>query len=321
MVYKKIKNLIKSIIVLSGLILAVASCMTTNSHAPAPPDRQATARGYEQVDSKPKDLWVELRSHLKLEHHTKHPKVKEQIDKYKKNPDELKKVLEQGAPYKYYIFDKTRKKNLPAEIALIPALESDYNPFAVSNMGAVGLWQFMPGTAHGLGLQRTKSYDGRKDIHASTKAALTYFSYLYKRFNGDWLLAIAAYNAGEGTVLNAIAKNERAGKDTDFWSLRLPRDTSAYTLRLLALAAIIKNPENYAFELAPIENKPHFVEIIPDKPIDLKNAAKLAELSPKHLNYINPAYNKITAPTRNSLLIPSDKAGIFIKKLATSLKG
>ncbi len=169
-----------------------------------------------------------------------HQEIQKHVKKLNQSRETLIKTTKQASPHLHYIADQLQQRNLPGELALLPMIESNFQPNAISNRGAVGLWQFMPSTGKQFGLKKA-GYDGRKDVKASTKAALTYLEYLHKKFNRDWLLALAAYNAGEGAVDRAIKKNQRAGKATNFWSLKLPKQTQAYVPKLLALTQIMQS--------------------------------------------------------------------------------
>jgi membrane-bound lytic murein transglycosylase D len=203
---------------------------------------------------------------------------------------------------------------MPTELALLPFVESRYDPFAYSSGRASGLWQFIPSTGRHFKLKENWWLDERRDIIASTQAALGYLSSLHKRFDGDWLLALAAYNAGQGTVGRAITANKRKNKPTDYWSLSLPKETQFYVPKLLAWKKIINAPQDYDTRLAKIENKPQFTGINIGSQIDL---AKLADMSAIHIDTLyalNPAYNRwATDPDApHELLFPIEKAD-FIK--------
>jgi membrane-bound lytic murein transglycosylase D len=193
------------------------------------------------------NLWDVLREEFTLPHYEDNPAVQEKIEWYMNNQDFLLRSATRAAPYLYYILQQVKKRHLPAELVLLPIIESGYNPFAISNMGAMGIWQMMPDTASGLGIKRDSWYDGRRDVIASTRAALNYLAYLQSFFDGNWLLAIAAYNTGEGNVLAAIRRNIREGYGTDFWSLPVAQQTKDYVPRLLALAVIISHPDLFIF--------------------------------------------------------------------------
>lgn len=264
------------------------------------------------------DLWADLRQQFQLSAYAKHPEVNREIKVLMKSQSHLSQLAKQSAPYLYYVLQEVKKQNMPGEIALLPMIESAYDPFAYSHAGAAGLWQLMPGTGTGLGVKQNWWYDGRRDIHSSTKAALNYLNYLHNFFNGNWMLAIAAYDSGEGTVRQAVNKNAKAGQSTDFWALRLPKETKMYIPRLLALASVISQPHAYGLQLPSIPNKPFFVKIELESQIDLTQAAKLANLPYTKLIKLNPGYNRwATDPNGpHTLVLPIDNVATFQRNLS-----
>lgn len=168
------------------------------------------------------------------------PEVQKHFKKFNQSKKSFIKTTTLASPHLHYILEQVEKRKLPGELVLLPMLESNFQPQAISNRGAVGLWQFMPSTGRQFGLKQHAGYDGRKDVKASTKAALNYLEYLHKKFNYDWLLALAAYNAGEGTVERAIKRNKKAGKPTTFWFLKLPKETREYVPKFLALTQMVR---------------------------------------------------------------------------------
>src|SRR5690554_384379 len=207
---------------------------------------------------------------------------------------------------------------MPMEFALLPVVESAFEPFAYSHGQAAGLWQFIPSTGKMYGLKQDWWYDGRRDVLASTDAALNYLQTLANQFDGDWLLALASYNAGAGTVRKAIRQNQQRGLPTDFWHLKLPRETSAYVPKLLALAKLVKHPDRYDTALMPLENTPYFEVVNVGSQIDLTQAAELAEIELNELYYLNPAFNRwATSPLGpHHLLVPRHSAEVFRQALA-----
>lgn len=237
---------------------------------------------------------------------------------YLKHPSYMQRVSNRAAPFLYHIVTEIEKRDIPMEIALLPIVESAFDPFAYSHGSAAGMWQFISGTGKRFGLKQTWWYDGRRDVIASTQGALDYLTYLHKFFDGNWLHALAAYNSGEGRVRRAIRKNQKAGKPTDFWSLDLPRETRAYVPKLLALADILANHENYNFAWPKVENA-KVIEIVDiGSQIDLGFAADLAGLSLKELSALNPGFSRwATDPDGpHSLVLPSHIADNFGKALA-----
>lgn len=267
-----------------------------------------------------RNFWDQLRSNFKLPTYADNPEVKAQIQWYVRNPKMFNKIIERAAPYMYFIMQQARQRNLPAELVLLPIMESAYNPDANSNKGAAGLWQLMHITASGYGLKQDSWYDGRRDISASTNAALNYLTYLQSHFSGDWLLTLAAYNAGQGNIKKSIRSNATAGKMIDFWSLKLPSETKSYVPRLLALANIISNPGRYSIKLPAIMNKPYLKQVNLGVPVDLAQTARLAGMNLDELKKFNPGYTRtVTGPNSpNKLLFPIEKIAIFKENLESS---
>ena len=243
--------------------------------------------------------------------------TQQQLDRFLKNRPYLDIVAERARPYLHYIVSELDKRNMPMEIALLPVVESGFKPYVYSNSGAAGLWQFMPRTGKVFGLEQNGWYDGRRDIVSSTNAALDYLQKLHGYF-GDWQLAIAAYNGGEGRVGRAIKKNKKAGKATDFWSLDLPAETTAYIPKLMAISHLVFQPNRYGLTLRPIDNKPVFTVVDIGSQIDLALAAKLADMSSDELYQFNPGFNYwATQPGGpHELVIPIEKVDDFKRKLA-----
>lgn len=232
---------------------------------------------------------------------------------YLKHPNHLKTVSQRAEPFLYLITEKIEQRGLPLELALLPVVESSFDAFAYSHGSAAGLWQFVPGTGEMYGLKQNFWYDGRRDVPAATDAALDYLTYLNKRFDGDWAHAIAAYNSGGGRVSSAIRKNNKLGKPIDFFSLDLPKETSGYVPKLLALADIVANQKKYGIEIPPIANR-RVVELVdPEEQLDLAIAANYAGISVKELQSLNPAYNQwATAPEGpHQLLLPTENVVQF----------
>ncbi|NOY61937.1 MAG: LysM peptidoglycan-binding domain-containing protein [Gammaproteobacteria bacterium] len=271
----------------------------------------------EEPSQVPVDLWQRLRNGFGLNDH-KHPSVQRDRQWYLKHPEYIERVVERARPYLYFIVEEIETRGIPAEIALLPVVESAFQPFAYSHGRAAGLWQFIPGTARHFGLKKNWWYEGRRDVRAATHAALTYLQQLNRRFDGDWLLALAAYNSGEGTVQKAVRKNRRAGKATDFWSLKLPRETRGYVPKLLAISSIVATPQRYQIEIAPIPNEPYFAVVNSGSQIDLALVAELADLSVDAVYRLNPAFNRWATDPAGSheLLLPRDRAARFEERLA-----
>ena len=262
------------------------------------------------------DLWNRIRAGFQLEYQDD-PRIENQLTWYVKNHAYFDRVVERAQRYLHGIVDKIESRGLPMELALLPVVESAYDPFARSPQRASGMWQFIPATGRRYGLQQNFWFDGRRDIESSTDAALNYLSDLHQHFNGDWLLALAAYNTGEGNVAKAIKRNARAGKPTDFWSLKLPRETQAYVPQLLAITQIVKDPAHYNLSLNSVPNQPYYAIVDVGSQIDLARAAELAEMDMQDLYLLNPGINKwATDPAGpHRLLLPVEKADMFAENL------
>lgn len=263
------------------------------------------------------NLWDVLRQEFTLQHYENTPAVQEKIDWYMNNQDFLLRAASRAAPYLYYILQQVKKRHLPAELVLLPIVESGYNPFAISNVGASGIWQIMPDTANDLGIQKDWGYDGRRDVIASTRGALNHLMYLESFFAGNWLLAIAAYNTGEGNVLAAIRRNIRDGKDTDFWSLPVAQQTKDYVPSILALATIISHPDQYPIYFPPVRNAPYLAQVDVGTKVNLKLAASLAGISFAKVTQLNPGVNHSTSGL-SKLILPIENVQQFSENLARS---
>jgi membrane-bound lytic murein transglycosylase D len=250
------------------------------------------------------------------------PRLISERNWYAKHPNYLNRVAKRAEPFLYYIVEALEENNMPLELALLPIVESAFDPFAYSHGRASGMWQFVPATGERFGMKQNWWYDGRRDIVASTGGAIKYLKYLNKFFDGDWMLALAAYNSGEGRVRNAVRKNKRLGKPTDFWSLDLPKETRAYVPKLLALADIIKRPTDFNLALHPINNLAFLAQVDIHSQLDLAKAASLADLSLAELQRLNPGFNRwATDPAGpHKLLLPLSRINQFtagLKKLST----
>lgn len=264
------------------------------------------------------DLWQRIRLGFALTPATPLNKATQrELDRFLKNPHYLERLTERARPYLHYIVSELEKRDMPMELALLPAVESGFKPQVYSRSGAAGIWQFMPATGKVFGLEQNWWYDGRRDIVASTDAALTYLKKLHGYF-GDWQLAVAAYNAGEGTVGRAIKKNEAEGKATDFWSLSLPKETVKYIPKLMALSHLVLQPNHYGRTLPVIKNQPVFEVVNIGSQMDLSMAAEMAQISHDELHQFNPGFNQwATAPEGpHQLVLPLEKAAVFRQQLA-----
>jgi membrane-bound lytic murein transglycosylase D len=260
------------------------------------------------------DSWGVVREQFTLDHQLNEPDVQKQLHWLISHPKYFNK-LRQAEPFIYHIITEIQKRNMPGELALIPMLESAYNPFAYSGAGAAGLWQLMPQTGKNLGVKDDWWLDGRRSIHSSTTAALNYFKHLNQFFKGDWLLAIAAYDCGEGTIKKLL--KQRTAYEQSIWYLDLPQETQIYVPRLLALAEIIAHPEKYHITLPYVPHQPYFTEVEIQGQIDLNKAAQLAGIPYQDLLKLNPGINHwATSPNHPKLLIPSKRAQEFSYNLA-----
>ncbi len=259
------------------------------------------------------NLWDNISDGFVLNHYSNRPEVQAQIKWFMSHQEYLKRVATRATPYAYYVLEQIKRRGIPTELTLLPIVESAYNPFMYSSAGAAGLWQFMPGTASGFKLRQDWWYDGRRDVYASTNAALNYLQYLSKYFNGHWLLALAAYNSGEGTVSKAVHHNAALGKPTDFWDLNLPKQTRTYVPKLLALATILDQPEKYPVDLPAIPNTPYLAVVTVGAQINLSNAAKYAGITTEDLYALNPGYKKWATDPNGShqLILPVNKVKAF----------
>lgn len=283
------------------------------------PSAVATTTAVEPPEQLPiTDLWQRVRAGFTLDHEVDRRPVKRELDWFKKNPDYIKRVADRARKHLLHIVEQLEQHDLPLEFSLLPVVESAYDPFAYSHGRAAGLWQFIPATARFQGLKIDWWYDGRRDVIDSTDAAVRYLNHLHKRMDEDWLLALASYNSGEGNVRAAMRKNARKSRALDFWSLDLPRETTSYVPRLLALCAVIDNPSAYGIKLEPINNNAYWQTVDIGSQIDLSKAAQLADLKSRELYQLNPGYNQWSTHPEgpHRLLIPISKVAIFTENLA-----
>lgn len=262
-------------------------------------------------------IWGRIRAGFQFNDRTDQRVIKDKRW-YAKHQAYLDRVFERAEPYLHYITEEIARRGMPMELALLPVVESAYQPFAYSRSRASGLWQFIPGTAQHYGLKLNWWYDGRRDVFASTDAALTYLQMLANMFDGDWLLALAAYNSGEGKVAKEIARNRRLGKPTDFWSLSLPRETRGYVPKLLAIVDIVSNPARHGLSLRYIPDTPYLAEIDTGTQIDLMLASELVGMPVEEILRLNPGFNRWASDPNgpHRLLVPLSKADEVKQKLA-----
>lgn len=259
------------------------------------------------------DLWQRIRDGFSLEHHLDEARVQSELRWYANHPEYLNRVAVRASRYLFHIVEALEQRQMPMEMALLPIVESAFDPFAYSHGRASGLWQFIPATGRTYGMQVDYWHDGRRDVRAATTGAINYLDRLHSRLDDDWFLALAAYNSGEGNVRYSMRKNSKAGKPLDFFSLGLLKETRAYVPRLLAISAIIADPAKYNIELLPIANEPYWEMVNTGSQLDLSVAAEIAEISIDELYLLNPAFNKwSTHPDGpHELLVPRQHAKTF----------
>lgn len=264
------------------------------------------------------DVWARIRAGFNIQE-LDSPLVASQAARYSANPEYFLRTTNRASRYLFHVVQELDKRGMPTELALLPFVESAFNPEAYSSAKAAGMWQFIPSTGLMFKLKQTMFKDERRDVLASTDAALNYLEKLYGMF-GDWQLALAAYNWGEGSVQRAMKKNEAAGKPTDFSSLShlMPAETRNYVPKLLAIKSIIANPAQYGINLPKVENQPYFVTINKTRNIDVKIAAQLAELPITEFKALNPQFNRpiIIGGEKTRILLPHDNAEKFQSNLA-----
>ena len=275
-------------------------------------------RGIKKVESGagPRDVWQRIREGFAM------PDLDDALSKrktreYAAQPEYLQRMFDRSRIYLYHIVEEIEKRGLPTELALLPMVESAFNPMAYSRAHASGLWQFIPGTGRRFELEQNYWYDGRRDIVASTDAALDYLTKLYKMHH-DWHLALASYNWGEGAVARAVAKNRKARKPVTYSQLKMPRETRNYVPKLQALKNIISNPAAYNIELDPIPNEPYFTVLNQPPELDVALAARLAEMPVTEFMALNPGFSRPLVRSRagSRIVLPSEKVGVFHDNLA-----
>lgn len=252
------------------------------------------------------DLWDRMRNGFKMDIDTDNDRIAVQRNWYLKNSSYINRMALRATRYLHHTVVEAENRGLPSELALLPVIESAYDPFAYSHAHAAGMWQFIPGTARIMGVKQNWWFDGRRDVLESTRAGYDFLTQLHEKF-GDWQLALAAYNAGPGAVQRAINRNVAAGLPTDFWSLKLPAETRAYVPRFIAVAQIIKSPESFGISLRPVLDKPFFQVVETQGQIDMTTAAEIAGISLKELYQLNPGFNRqATDPEGpHRLLVPA----------------
>jgi membrane-bound lytic murein transglycosylase D len=341
-VHRKLTNILRAILLLLAASLPLSASANTPSASPqptvrisatmsvdtGPEDATLASAGDEKSqvvisepfvtadpDAEPRrasgDLWQRVRMGMAIPE-LDSPLVEANERRYSGQPSHLKTTFSRARPYLYHIVKEVEARGMPTEIALLPLIESAYNPKAMSPANASGIWQFIPSTGKVYGLKQNSWYDGRRDVVSATSAALDYLSRLRRQF-GDWPLALAAYNCGEGCVARAINKNRIQGLPTDYLSLELPTETRNYVPRLIAVSNIVKNPSRFGLRMEPIPNEPYFRQVRLPYPIEARTAARLAEIDVDELLVLNPGFRRhvIHAEYQNVLFLPINKLENF----------
>lgn len=271
-----------------------------------------------KIIDQPSDLIERIRSGFTFDLEQDNKRIRAQLNWYLRNPEYVNRVITRSSRYLHYIVERLEQENMPLELALLPVVESAFNAFAYSHGRASGLWQFIPGTGKMYGMNQSWWFDGRRDVILSTEGAIKYLTWLNQRFDGNWLHALASYNTGSGRVKKSIRRNAKQGKPTDFWSLRLPRETRAYVPKLIAIAKIVADPAKYNMTLNSVPNQPYFETVQLDSQIDLAQAANLAEIDIEEIYQLNPGLNQWATPPTGPfrLLLPKAVAGKFAERVS-----
>ncbi|MHB1186661.1 lytic transglycosylase [Thiobacillus sp.] len=280
--------------------------------ADSTPDHVSTEAGQD-------DVWQRIRSGFRIDDAAyPNPLVSVHESWFAARPERVNRLAERARPYLYHIVEEVQRRDMPMEIALLPMIESAFVPTALSRSAASGIWQFIPSTGSHYGLRQDTWYDGRRDFAAATNAALDYLGKLYLDF-GDWQLALAAYNCGEGCIARAIQKNVQQGLPTDYASLSLPNETRQYVPKLLAIRNLIRDPAQYGIAINALPNQPYFNQVTVHASMDLHSAARLANMSSDEFLALNAAFPRklIRSDTPVNLLVPVDKADAFQRNLET----
>ncbi|MDG0969470.1 MAG: LysM peptidoglycan-binding domain-containing protein [Porticoccaceae bacterium] len=298
-------------------VLPLENDQTTVSTSNSSEPLEATVS---ESEATPSDLWDRIRAGYQLDLKNLPTSVIKQRQWYIDHPQHLEIVLNRARPFIYYVTERLEHAGLPLELALLPIVESTYDPFAYSASHAAGLWQFIPPTAHQYGLERNRWYDGRRDLVSSTRAAIDFLTYLNRRFKGNWWHALAAYNSGEGSVGKAIRNNKKNGRSTEFWALKLPKETRNYVPQLIALASIIKEPSKFSITLPVMEDKPIFDIIKVSNQISLTTVMDITGTDEWTFSQLNAAYRRSITPPEGtySLLIPTEKSTSLRDYLAST---
>jgi membrane-bound lytic murein transglycosylase D len=290
-------------------VLASAAAFASAAASPVAPPLPPAFEDLDDVPLPDPDLWHRIRAGFALEPFDS-ALVAEHEDWYSSRPEYIKRFVDRGSLYLHHIVEQVEKRGMPMEIALLPVVESAFNPKAYSRSKAAGLWQFIPSTGKDYGLSQDWWKDNRRDVIAATDAALNYLQRLHGMF-GSWELALAAYNCGEGCVGRAIAYNQKRGLATDYASLNLPPETRNYVPKLFAVKNIVLAPATYGIDLGSVPDQPYFTEVSAPAKIDVKVAAKLAGMSEDEFVALNPAHNKPVAAGTGMFILPVDRAAQF----------
>ncbi|MGE5153349.1 MAG: LysM peptidoglycan-binding domain-containing protein [Bdellovibrio bacteriovorus] len=265
------------------------------------------------------DLWDRVRAGMQLAHYAD-PRIDAKAEAFRRDPQYLAKLSQRARPYLHVVIGEIERRGLPAELALLPHVESRYNPAATSPKAAAGMWQFIPSTGRIMGLRQDHWHDDRRDLLASTRAAMDYLQQLNRRFGGDWELAMAAYNCGPGRVESALVANRLRGKPTDFWSLDLPTETENYVPQILAAARLVAEPAKYGLRLPPVPSTPQLELVRTQGPVDLARVAQASGVTLAELQRLNPGLKQgQTAPDGpGRLLVPAGYGKQITAKLASA---
>ncbi|OZI53384.1 transglycosylase SLT domain-containing protein [Bordetella genomosp. 4] len=302
------------------VVLAIlAGCAGTPRHSATQAPSTNNKQQYVAADTSrtvdltnpPVDAWDRIRRGFAIPN-LNTELAQEWTDYYAAHPESVQRMAERAGKYLYFIVDEINRRGLPTELALLPFVESAYNPTALSRSQASGLWQFVPATGQYFNLKQDWWRDERRDPIASTYAALDYLEKLFE-MQGDWYLALASYNWGEGSVQRAMARNEAANLPSDYLSLNMPEETRNYVPKLQAIKNIIANPRKYAVVLPPVDNSPYFAMVRKNRDIDLEVAARLAEMPLEEFKALNPSFNRpvIRGEHQPTLLLPTDRVDKF----------
>ncbi|WP_417066894.1 transglycosylase SLT domain-containing protein [Niveibacterium terrae] len=328
-----VRLLAKVLLTASACTLCLTVQAEDNEKAPPPATGRAVVSGsvaISQLDlssqpnpgiatldltAEPHDLWDRMRHGFAMTDLNTQSVTNNQIA-YLSRPAALRGMLERGSKYLYHIVEELEKRGMPTELALLPIVESAFNPMANSPAKASGLWQFIPSTGRDFNLAQNWWVDERRDVVASTNAALTYLQALYE-LHGDWHLALASYNWGENSVMRAVNRNKAAGLPTDFASLTMPAETRNYVPKLQALKNIIANPKMFGITLPEIPNQPYFATVTTEKGMDLATAARMAEMPVKDFVELNPSFNRPVIPGsgERKLILPKERVSTFVSNL------